>query len=132
MKVNPHLTFAGQCESAFKFYERCIGGTIVTMLTWRDSPIAEQAPPEWRDRILHATLTVGETVLTGADVVPEQYERPKGFFVQLGIDDPEDAERVFAALAEKGTVQMPLQQTFWARRFGALVDQFGIPWEINC
>lgn len=132
MKVSPHLTFDGQCESAFKFYERCIGGSIVTMLTWRDSPMAEQAPLEWHDKILHATLTVGDSVLTGADVVPEQYEQPKGFFVQLGLDDPGDAERIFAVLAEGGTVQMPIQKTFWARRFGVLVDQFGIPWEINC
>ncbi len=132
MRVNPHLTFCGQCESAFKFYERWIGGRIVTMLTWRDSPMAEQAPPEWRDKILHATLTFDDSVLTGADVLPEQYEQPKGFFVQLNLDDPGDAERIFAVLAEAGTVQMPIQKTFWARRFGVLVDQFGIPWEINC
>ena len=132
MKLNPHLTFGGQCQSAFKFYERCIGGRIVTMLTWGDSPMAKQAPPQWRDKILHATLTVGDSVLTGADVVPEEYQQPKGFFVQLGLDDPGDAERIFAALAEEGTVQMPIQKTFWAIRYGVLVDQFGIPWEINC
>ena len=132
MKLNPHLTFGGQCQSAFKFYERCIGGRIVTMLTWGDSPMAKQAPSQWRDKILHATLTVGDSVLTGADVVPEEYQQPKGFFVQLGLDDPGDAERIFAALAEEGTVQMPIQKTFWAIRYGVLVDQFGIPWEINC
>ena len=132
MKLNPHLTFGGQYQSAFKFYERCIGGRIVTMLTWGDSPMAKQAPPQWRDKILHATLTVGDSVLTGADVVPEEYQQPKGFFVQLGLDDPGDAERIFAALAEEGTVQMPIQKTFWAIRYGVLVDQFGIPWEINC
>jgi PhnB protein len=132
MKLNPHLTFGGQCEAAFKFYERCIGGKIVTMLTWGSSPMAEQTPPEWRNKILHATLTVGDNVLTGVDLVPEQYEQPKGFSVQLGLDDPGDAERIFVALAEKGTVQMPIQKTFWARRFGVLVDEFGIPWEINC
>jgi PhnB protein len=132
MKLNPHLTFSGQCQSAFKFYERSIGERIVTMLTWGESPIAKQAPPEWRDKILHATLAVGDSVLTGADVVPEQYQHPKGFSVQLNIDDPGDAERIFAALAEGGAVQMPLQKTFWALRFGVLVDPFGIPWEINC
>lgn len=99
MKLNPHLSFGGQCESAFKFYERCIGGKIVTMLTWGNSPMAEQAPPEWRAKILHATLAVGDNVLTGADLVPEQYEKPKGFSVLLGLDDPVDAERIFAALA---------------------------------
>jgi PhnB protein len=68
----------------------------------------------------------------GADPVPEQYEQPKGFVVLLGIDEPVDVERIFHALAENGTVQMPLQKTFWSVRFGALVDQFGIPWAINC
>jgi PhnB protein len=94
--------------------------------------MAEQVPPEWRGKILHATLTVGDNVLVGADVLPEQYEPPKGFQVLLGMDDPVDAERIFQALAENGTVQMPIQNTFWAVRFGVLVDQFGVPWEINC
>jgi PhnB protein len=132
MKLSPHLSFGGQCEAAFQFYERCLGGKILTMLTYGNSPMAEQVPPEWRGKILHATLTVGDNVLVGADVLPEQYEPPKGFQVLLGMDDPVDAERIFQALAENGTVQMPLQRTFWAVRFGVLVDQFGVPWEINC
>jgi PhnB protein len=132
MKLNPHLSFGGQCEAAFQFYERCLGGKILTMLTYGNSPMAEQVPPEWRGKILHATLTVGDNVLVGADVLPEQYEPPKGFQVLLGMDDPVEAERIFQALAENGTVQMPLQKTFWAVRFGVLVDQFGVPWEINC
>jgi PhnB protein len=132
MKLNPHLSFGGQCEDAFQFYERCFGGKILTMLTYGNSPMAEQVPPEWRGKIAHATLTVGDNVLMGADVLPDQYERPRGFQVLLGIDDPADAERVFQALSENGTVHMPLQKTFWALRFGVLVDRFGVPWEINC
>ncbi len=132
MKLNPHLSFGGQCEAAFQFYEQALGGKILTMLTYGNSPMAEQVPPEWRGKILHATLTVGDNVLMGGDVRPEQYEKPKGFQVLLGIDDPVDAERIFQALAENGTVQMPLQKTFWAVRFGVLVDQFGVPWGINC
>jgi PhnB protein len=102
------------------------------MLTYANSPMAEQTPQEWRGKIFHATLTVGENVLMGGDVLPEQYEQPKGFQLLVGMDDPVDAERIFEALAENGTVLMPLQQTFWAVRFGALADQFGIPWGINC
>jgi PhnB protein len=94
--------------------------------------MASQAPPEWSGKILHASLTVGDNILVGADILPEQYERPRGFYVLLGIDDPADAERIYHALAENGTVTMPIQETFWARRFGVLVDRFGIPWEINC
>jgi PhnB protein len=132
MRLTPNLAFGGQCEAAFKFYERCLGGKIVFMLTYGKSPMAEQVPPKWREKIVHATLTVGDNVLMGGDPVPGQYEQPRGFVVLLGIDDPVDAERIFHALAENGTVQMPLQKTFWSVRFGALVDQFGIPWAINC
>jgi PhnB protein len=132
MKWNVQVSFGGQCEAAFRFYERCFGGKIVTMLMYANSPMAEKAPQEWLGKIFHATLTVGENVLMGGDVLPEQYEQPKGFQVLVGIDDPVDAERIFQTLAESGTVLMPMQQTFWAVRFGAVVDQFGVPWGINC
>jgi len=102
------------------------------MLSYGDSPMAEQAPPEWSGKILHATLNFGDNVLMGSDSLPGQYEQPKGFQALLGIGDPGEAERIFDALAENGTVLMPIQQTFWALRFGVLVDRFGIPWEINC
>ena len=132
MQLNPYLTFNGQCEAAFKFYERCLGGKIEMMLTHGNSPMAEQVAPEWRNRIMHARLIVGDKVLMGSDAPPERYEGTKGFCVSLGIDKPAEAERIFNALAENGTVQMPLQQTFWAVRFGMLVDRFGIPWMVNC
>ena len=132
MQLNPYLTFNGQCEAAFKFYERCLGGKIEAMFTHGNSPMADQAPPEWRNKIMHARLTVGDQVLMGADAPPGHYEEAKGFSVSVGIDDPGNAERIFHDLAENGTVRMPIQQTFWAVRFGMLVDQFGIPWMVNC
>ena len=132
MKLSIHLTYSGQCEAAFRFYERCLDGTIVTMLRYGDSPMAKHVPPEWREKIVHASLTVGGHVLAGADLLPKDFASPQGFFALLDIDDPSDAERVFHALSENGTVRMPIQKTFWASRFGVLVDQFGIPWEINC
>jgi PhnB protein len=132
MKLNPHLSFSGQCEAAFSFYQRLFGGKCVTMLKYGDSPMAEQVPPEWRGKIVHATLTAADFVLMGADVLPGHYERPQGFAVMLGMDNPADAERIYHALAENGKVQMPLQKTFWADAFGVVVDRFGIPWEINC
>lgn len=131
MKLTPHVAFGGQCEAAFKFYERCLGGKIVTMLAYGDSPWRNSAAG-MAGKIVHATLMAGDSTLMGADVLPEQYERPKGFHVLLGIDDPAEAERVYEALLENGSAQMPLQQTFWAVRFGVLVDQFGVSWEINC
>jgi PhnB protein len=132
MELNPYLTFDGQCEAAFQFYERCLGGKIVTMMNHEDSPIADQVPADWGKRIMHARLTVGDSVLMGSDSPPEHYEEPKGFSVALQLKQPAEAERVFQALAESGTVLMPIQQTFWATRFGMLVDRFAIPWMINC
>ena len=94
--------------------------------------MANQAPVEWRDKILHATLTVNGTAISGGDVLPGQYERPQGFQLQLNLDDAAAAERIFTQLADGGHVTVPLQHTFWAQRFGAVVDRFGIPWGINC
>jgi PhnB protein len=132
MQLNPYLVFNGNCEAAFKFYEKVLGGKIEAMLPHEGTPAAEQVPPEWRNKIMHARLSVGDKVLMGSDAPPDHYEAMKGFSVTLGIDRPADAERIFHALAEKGTVRLPIQKTFWAARFGMLVDQFGTPWMINC
>jgi PhnB protein len=132
MQLNPYLVFNGNCEAAFKFYEKVLGGKIEAMLPHEGTPAAEHVPPEWRNKIMHARLSVGDKVLMGSDAPPDHYEAMKGFSVTLGIDRPADAERIFHALAEKGTVRLPIQQTFWAARFGMLVDQFGTPWMINC
>ena len=110
MQVSFHLVFGGQCEAAFQFYERTLGGKIVNILTYGNSPMAEQVPPEWRGKIVHANFAVGATVLAGADVLPEQYVKPQGFYVLLSVDDPMDAERIFSALAENGEVHMALTE----------------------
>jgi PhnB protein len=132
MQLNTHLIFNGQCEAAFKFYEQCLGGNIQTMMTWGESPMADQVSSELRDKIIHATLIVGDSTLGGGDAPPDRYEEPRGFSVTINLNDPAEAERIFGALSESGTVTMPLQQTFWATRFGMLVDRFGIPWMVNC
>ena len=82
--------------------------------------------------IMHARLVARDYVLMGSDAPPDRFEKPQGFSVAIQIDDPKEAERIFAALADNGSVRMPLQQTFWAVRFGMLVDKFGIPWMVNC
>ena len=132
MRWNPHLTFAGQCAAAFKFYEQCLGGKIVTMISYGDSPMAAKTPPDWRNKILHATFALRDQYLTGGDAPPDAYEKPQGFSILLNLGQAEEADRIFATLADQGVVQMPLEKTFWALRFGMLVDQFGIPWMINC
>lgn len=132
IRLNPYLSFNGQCEAAFKFYERCLGGKIECMMPYESRPADEYAVPDgWGKKILHATLRVGDQVLQGADAPPDRYQKPQGFSITLGLNDKAEAERIFKALAEKGTVEMALQETFWAVRFGVLVDRFGIPWKIN-
>jgi PhnB protein len=132
VKLNPYLTFNGQCESALKFYEKCLGGKTLMMMTYGDSPLAKQMPPDWGTKILHATFAVGDQTLGAADAPPERYQKPQGISVTLNIDTAADADRIFKMLAEEGTVQMPIQETFWATRFGMVIDRFGTPWMINC
>ena len=132
MQLNPYLHFNGQCEEAFKFYEKCLGGKITFMMPHEGTPVADQVPQEWGKKILHATLNIGEDVLQGADAHPNHYQNPQGFSVSISMKDPVEADRVFHALAENGTVQLPIQETFWAVRFGMVTDRFGIPWMINC
>ena len=132
MKINPYLNFNGNCEAAFTYYAKVLGGKIEMMMPHEGSPAATQVPPEWQKKIMHARLAVGEWVLMASDAPPAYYEPMKGFSVSLNIDTPAEAERIFKALADKGTVRMPLEKTFWAERFGMLVDQFGTPWMINC
>jgi len=133
MQLNPYLFFNGQCEAAFKFYEKVLGGKIVAMIPHEGSPAAEHVPADWRNKIMHARLAVGDMVLMGSDAPPDRADgQMKGFSVTLGVDTPAEAERVFHALAENGTVRMAIEETFWATRFGMLVDRFGTPWMINC
>lgn len=131
MKVSFHLVFAGQCEEAFRFYEKTLGGRIDTMLTYGASPMAREVSSQRRDQIVHASMKIGHLVLAGADVTPEEYEQPQGFYVLLSVEGRAEAKRIFQALAKKGRVRMPLQKTFWSPAFGVLVDRFGTPWEIS-
>jgi PhnB protein len=133
MQLNPYLTFDGRCEDAFKFYAKVLGGEIVAMIRHEGTPAETHVPAEWRNKIMHARLIVDDEVLMGSDAPPDRSDGAmKGFSVTLSIEKPAEADRVFGALAEKGTVRMPIQETFWAHRFGMLTDQFGTPWMINC
>lgn len=132
MQSNAYLIFDGRCEEAFKCYQQVLGGNIEAMVSSVGTPIEQQLPPERRNKILHALLNLGDSVLMGMDAPPERYQKPTGFFVSLGTRSVAEAERTFVALAEGGRVEMPLQQTFWATRFAMFVDRFGTPWMINC
>ncbi|MHB1865741.1 MAG: VOC family protein [Acidobacteriaceae bacterium] len=132
MQLTPYLNFNGNCEEAFKFYERHLGGTIEAIHTFAGSPMEKHFSPEWRDKVMHARMTVGKTVLMGSDAPDGRYQVPQGFSVSLNVKDPAEADRAFHALSANGTVQMPIQETFWAKRFAMFTDSFGIPWMINC
>jgi PhnB protein len=131
MELSPYLYFNGACEDAFKFYEKVLGGEIEMMMAHEDSPAENTVPAEWRQKILHASMTIGSKVLMACDVPPGHYQPPQGFSISLNVKDAAEAERVFAALAENGKVTMALAETFWAQRFGMVTDQFGIPWMVN-
>ena len=132
MQLNTYLTFNGQCEAAFKFYEQCLGGKIVAMFTHAGTPAAEHVPPEWQSKIMHVCLKAGDSLLMGSDAPPDHAQTAKGFSVNIAVEKPAEAEHIFHALAQNGTIRMPLERTFWAERFGMLHDQFGIPWMVNC
>jgi PhnB protein len=133
MQWNPYLAFNGQCEAAFKFYQRCLGGQIVAMIPYGDTPSGGDVPDNVRGKIMHARLVAGIQVLMGGDAHPHHpYEGVKGCSVAVQVETPEEAERLFNALSENATIVMPLASTFWAVKFGMLTDQFGIPWMVNC
>jgi PhnB protein len=132
MQFNPYLIFNGDCEEALRFYEQTFGGKIEALMKFAGSPAAEHVPPEWSDKVLHATLKIEGNVLMASDGPPPQYEKPQGISVAIGLDDRDKGERIFNALAEGGKVTMPFQKTFWASGFGMCVDRFGIPWMVNC
>ena len=132
MQMCLYLSFKGDCEAAFTFYEQCLGAKPRGIFRYAGSPMADQAPAGWGDKVMHGTVTVGGQVLMGADIVPAQYEAPKGVTLSLQMKGASDAERVFQELSAGGTVVMPLEKTFWAERFGVLVDRFGVRWQVNC
>lgn len=131
MNIHIHLAFNGNCEAAFRFYQSVLGGKLVTLLRYADSPAAATTVPAMQNKIVHASLQRDEFELAGADLPPEQYGEARGYQLILQLDQIEHAEEIFSRLAEGGSVQMALQETFWSPCYGMLRDKFGIPWEIN-
>ena len=128
MKMQTYVNFAGQCAEAFRFYEKHLGGTIGMIMTHAQAPDQSQIKPEWKDAVLHARISIGDTELMGADIPNAQPMRSA--YLTLSVDRDMEAERIFAALADGGEILMPLEETFFASRFGQLRDRFGINWMI--
>jgi PhnB protein len=131
MKINPYLSFDGHCREAFDCYAQVLGGRVVFIQTYGESPMATQMPADVQNRVMHVSLQVGDQVLQGADAPPGQFSTPAGFCVAIHLEDAEEGRRVFQALSDDGVVQMAFQPTFWAEGFGMLIDRFGVPWTVN-
>lgn len=132
MSVNPYILFNGNCEEAFKFYARVTGGKIEMMMPHAGTPAESHVPAEWQNKIMHARMTIGKSLLMASDAPPGRYSKPQGFSVSLQAATVAEGERIFNALADGGNVGMPFQKTFWSPGFGMLVDRYDIPWMINC
>jgi len=132
MKMHPYLSFKGDCEAAFKYYEQHLGGEMGAIFRYGGTPLSGSVPPDWSDKVMHGSITIGGQTLQAADVAPLQYESPQGFSLTLQIKGAADAERMFEALGSGGQVRLPLEKTFWAERFGMVTDRFGVPWIVNC
>jgi PhnB protein len=130
--LNPYLFYNSNCEAAFKFYEKTLGGKIEMMLRNEEGPTEMASPPERKQKIMHARMSIGNQVLMASDAPPDHFQKPQGFSVSLTVGDPAEAERKFKALSEGGSVNMPFGKTFFSKGFGMCVDQFGIPWMVNC
>jgi PhnB protein len=132
MKLNAYLHFNGNCEEALNFYQEVLGAKQLMMLRYGDSPAADETAKELQNKIIHGRIAIGEGIIMGSDAPTGRYQAPGGFSVNIGVETPEEAERIFKALSEKGTIHMPMEETFWALRFGMFIDRFGTPWMINC
>lgn len=132
MQINPYVNFDGKCREAFDFYARVLGGEIVMISTFGEMPEEMQAGEEWRDKIMHVTLVANGQTLMGSDAPPAYYSKPQGLHVTLTVDTPDEAERLYGALSEGGTIFLELQETVWAQRFAMFADRFGTPWMVSC
>jgi PhnB protein len=128
MTMNTYVNFAGRCAEAFRFYEEQLGGQIGMMLTHGQAPDPSRVDPNWKDAVLHARVTIAGTELMGADI--PNAEPMRSAYISLRVETEAEAERIFSALADGGRVFMPVQESFFATRFGQLQDRFGINWMI--
>jgi PhnB protein len=127
LKLYVQLNFGGDCEAAFRFYEKHLGGKITMMMKQNQAP---GAPSGVGDAIIHARMDIGDTVLIGNDVPGSVFKKIRSVYMYLAVDSAKEAERVHGLLADGGEVYMPMAETFYATRFSQLRDRFGVTWSI--
>ncbi|SRR5258706_435125 len=134
MLIQPYLFFNGRCEEAVEFYRNALGATVEMLMRYKDSPDPPppgMLPPGSENKVMHACLRIGDAVVMASDGTCSGQPGFQGFSLSITVTDAAQADRMFAALAEGGQVQMPLAKTFWSPRFGMLTDRFGVGWMIN-
>ena len=130
MKLHTYLNYGGNCEEAFRFYEQHLGAHITMLMKHGQQPGASDVPAELQGKVLYACITLGETELMGSDVAPERFQPMRSAYLSLAVDNSEEAERIYKLLSDGGQIFMPMQETFFAFRFGMLRDKFGTSWMI--
>lgn len=130
MKLSVYLNYPGHCEEAFRFYERELGGRVTMLQRHGTQPDPSRLPPGWEEKVLHARMEIGGGVVMGADVPGA--ESMRSAYLTLSVPAPEEAERMYALLAEGGQIFMPMEETFFAKRFAMLRDRFGTSWMLLC
>jgi PhnB protein len=128
VQLTTYLNYGGNCEEAFRFYERHLGGKITMLMRHGEQPGPSGAPPELLRKVLHARMDLGGTELLGADMPPDRFQPMRSAYLTLTLDSDDEADRVFALLSEGGQIFMPMQDTFFASRFAMLRDRFGTSW----
>jgi len=134
MQIQPYLFFNGRCEEAIEFYREALGAKVDMLMRYKDSPDPPppgMVPPGSENKVMHASLSVGDTTVMASDGNCAGQPGFQGFSLSISAAGPAEAERLFKALAEGGQVQMPLTKTFWSPCFGMLADRFGVAWMIN-
>ena len=130
MRLNTYLNYGGNCAEAFRFYEQHLGATIGMMMKHGDMPDPSRVLPGMQDAVLHAQITIGDTMIMASDVPADRFRPMRSVYLALNVASDADAERLFALLADGGEVFMPMQETFFASRFAQLRDKFGTSWMI--
>ena len=134
MQIQPYLFFDGRCEEAVEFYCGALGAEVTMLMRYKESPEPPppgMVPPNWDNKIMHASLQIGDAMIMASDGCGSGELRHNGFSLSISVKDPAAADRAFNALAAGGKVDMPLGKTFWSPRFGMLTDKFGIQWMVN-
>lgn len=131
MIVQPYLFFDGRCEEAIEFYRSALGAEVEMLMRFKESPDPDMCPPDSDDKVMHSSFRIGDTSVLASDGRCLGNPNFEGFSLSLTVPDEAEAERLFAALAEGGQVQMPLTKTFFSPRFGMVGDRFGVSWMIH-